>query len=91
MTFKCHPTSARPSNFRRIQQNCTEIFSAEFCGIPEKNWNDISVHFHRTATLCENLRKKNLYTEMCGIVWKSVKKNNSVRKCAEIRSGGDLV
>ena len=29
-TFKCHPTSAQPRNFRRIPQNSTGIFSAEF-------------------------------------------------------------
>ena len=34
MILRFKPTSAQPRNFRIIPQNCTEIFSAEFCGIP---------------------------------------------------------
>ena len=78
VTFKCHPTSARPRNFRRIPQNCTEIFSAEFCGIPEKNWNDISVHFHWISAH---------FNRTVDILWKCTEirgESISVRKCAEL-------
>ena len=81
VTFKCHPTSARPRNFRRIPQNCTEIFSAEFCGIPEKNWNDSSVHFHWISA------HFNITVKFYGNVRKSEGKASlygNVRNCTEI-------
>ena len=81
VTFKCHPTSAGPINFRIIPHNCTEIFSAEFCGISEKNWNDISVHFHwisahfnRTVKFYGNVRKSEGKASLYG----------DVRNCTEI-------